>query len=228
MPNSAFTSELARSLPARLLALAATLALVLLATTGSSALAVEPGVNCSSYDGETCVVEIGDIWFCDAFYAKGECATSIRAGETMRWKYPASGKLVHTTTECGADCDTPTASPLWDSDRLLPGDSFERTFETPGFYFYYCTIHPSQRGSIRVLEAEPTPTIPAQGAIGDANCSGGVDSIDAALVLQLTAGLVGSLPCQENADGNADGTTNAIDATLILQFSASLVQSLPP
>lgn len=224
MFHNAFTPLVARSL-----ALAVALTLVLLAATGSpAALAVEPGVNCSSYDGETCVVEIGDIWFCDPIYTKGECATSIRAGDTMRWKYPASGMFFHTTTECGADCDVPTATPLWDSDRLLPGDTFERTFETPGLYFYYCTIHPPQRGVIRVLEAEATPTVPPPDSTGDVNCNGSIDSIDAALVLQLVAGLIGTLPCQENADANADGTTNSIDAALILQYSAGLLQTLPP
>ncbi len=217
------------TISARSLLLASALVLILLATTDSpTALAVEPGVNCSSYDGETCVVEVGDIWFCDPMYTKGACATSIRAGDTMRWQYSASGMFFHTTTECGADCDAPTATPLWDSDRLLPGDSFERTFNTPGLYFYYCTIHPPQRGIIRVLEAEATPTVPPQGAVGDVNCSGAIDSIDAALVLQLTAGLVSSLSCQQNADANADGTTNSIDAALILQYSAGLVQTLPP
>lgn len=206
----------------------AALALVLVAATSApGALAVEPGVNCNSYDGDTCIVEVGDIWFCDPLYTERDCATSIRAGDTMRWEYPASGMFFHTTTECGADCDSPTASPLWASDRLLPGDSFERTFNTPGFYFYYCTIHPTQRGSIRVLEAEPTPMAPPPDGTGDVNCDGSVDSIDAALVLQLGAGLIGALTCGENADANADGTINSIDAALILQFNAGLIQTLP-
>jgi len=210
------------------LALMAALVLIVLAATDSPHVqAVEPGVNCSSYDGETCIVEIGDIWFCEPFYTEQACAASVRAGDTVRWEYPSSGIFFHTTTECGADCDTPTASPLWASDRLLPGDSFERTFDTPGIYFYYCTIHPPQRGSIRVLEAASTPTALPPDATGDVNCNGSVDAIDAALVLQLTAGLVDSLACEENADANADGTINAIDAALILQFSAGLIQSLP-
>jgi len=211
-----------------LLAIAAALLLLLLATfSGPSAQAVEPGVNCASNDGETCVIAIGDIWFCDAVYTKGECPTSIRAGDTIRWEYAASGMFFHTTTECGVDCDSPTESPLWDSDRLLPGDSFDRVFDTPGAYLYYCTIHPAQRGIIRVLDEDPTPTPRTAGSIGDVNCDGNVDSIDAALVLQLVAGLVETLPCEENADANADGANNAIDAALILQFNAGLIETLP-
>ncbi len=63
---------------------------------------------------------------------------------------------------------------------------------------------------------------------GDVNCSGSVDSIDAALVLQLGAGLARALPCQENADVNADGRIDSIDAALILQFDAGLLGRLPP
>ena len=68
----------------------------------------------------------------------------------------------------------------------------------------------------------PTPPV------GDADCSGSVTSIDAALVLQLSAGLVASLSCQEFADANEDGELNSIDAALILQFVAGLLSNLPP
>ncbi len=224
MPNNVSTSVVLR-----LLLAAALMLIVFLGTGTASVEAVEPGVNCSSYDGETCVVDIGDIWLCDAFYTEGVCPTSIRAGDTVRWEYDSSGIFFHTTMECGEDCDSPTATPLWDSDRLLPGESFEYTFTTPGIYFYYCTVHPTtQRGMIRVLEQDATPTLPPGGTTGDVNCNGSIDSIDAALVLQLTAGLVGSLSCQENADANADGTINAIDAALILQYGAGLIGTLPP
>ncbi len=62
--------------------------------------------------------------------------------------------------------------------------------------------------------------------LGDVDCDGAVNSIDAALVLQLGAGLIPSLRCQEGADTNQDGTINAIDAALILQFDAGLIDSL--
>ena len=65
---------------------------------------------------------------------------------------------------------------------------------------------------------------------GDVNCDESVNSIDAALVLQLNAGLLSSLACADNADVNADGSINSIDAALILQYTAGLVSSLerPP
>jgi hypothetical protein len=65
-------------------------------------------------------------------------------------------------------------------------------------------------------------------AKGDANCSGHVDSIDAALILQLGAGLVSTLPCQQAADANQSGDIDSIDAALVLQYAAGLLDSLPP
>ncbi|MCI0778164.1 MAG: dockerin type I repeat-containing protein, partial [Chloroflexi bacterium] len=64
--------------------------------------------------------------------------------------------------------------------------------------------------------------------VGDANCDGTVNALDAALILQFSAGLLNSLPCPMGADANADGTVNALDAALVLQFSAGLLRSLPP
>ena len=66
------------------------------------------------------------------------------------------------------------------------------------------------------------------GVAGDANCDAEVNSIDAALALQLNAGLTGSLPCESNADVNGDSEVSSIDAALILQFVAGLLASLPP
>jgi len=73
-----------------------------------------------------------------------------------------------------------------------------------------------------------TPTVLTSGDVGDANCDGSVNAIDAALVLQFNAGLVGSLPCEDAADVNGDGDITSVDAALILQFTAGLIGSLPP
>ena len=63
---------------------------------------------------------------------------------------------------------------------------------------------------------------------GDANCDGIVNAIDAALVLQFSAGLLLGLPCPGNADANGDGIVNALDAALILQFAAGLIGEIGP
>lgn len=52
--------------------------------------------------------------------------------------------------------------------------------------------------------------------LGDVNCNGIVNAIDAALVLQYTAGLINTLPCLSNGDMNGDGRVDSIDAFLIL------------
>ena len=59
--------------------------------------------------------------------------------------------------------------------------------------------------------------------LGDADCSGHVDSRDALLVLQFEAGLLGSLPCPDLADVNEDGRVDSIDAGLIKQIDAGLI-----
>ena len=63
---------------------------------------------------------------------------------------------------------------------------------------------------------------------GDASCDGSVDAVDAALVLQFSAGILGSVPCADGADVNSDGDITSVDAALILQFTAGLLDSLPP
>ncbi len=71
------------------------------------------------------------------------------------------------------------------------------------------------------------PACPGGGLLlGDANCNGTVNPIDAALILQINAGLLNALSCADNADVNRDGSIDPVDAALILQFSARLLGSL--
>jgi hypothetical protein len=70
----------------------------------------------------------------------------------------------------------------------------------------------------------PTP----EGVVGDASCDEIVNSIDAALVLQLVADLLQAFGCDADVDVNGDGRVDAIDAALILQFDAGFLDSLPP
>ena len=80
------------------------------------------------------------------------------------------------------------------------------------------------RTSTPIATATPTPT--TAGARGDANEDGVVSAIDAALILQLDVGLVGSLPGEALADVNDDGCIDAVDAALVLQFVAGLLSEL--
>jgi hypothetical protein len=74
--------------------------------------------------------------------------------------------------------------------------------------------------------AQTTSTPTPQGLPGDANCDHSVNSIDAAVVLQYVAGLVGTLPCVGLADANHNGSVNSIDSAVILQFVAGLIAHL--
>jgi len=78
-------------------------------------------------------------------------------------------------------------------------------------------------GKVTCLEeGVPTPTPEPVGKKGDVNCDEHANAIDAALVLQLTAGLIDGLPCAENGDVNHDGEIGSVDAALILQMDAGL------
>ena len=82
----------------------------------------------------------------------------------------------------------------------------------------------TQTPSATLTGATPTPSL---GGSGDVNCSGEVNAIDSALILQFSAGLVGSLACQEDGDVNGSGDINSIDAAIVLQFVAGLISNLP-
>ena len=69
--------------------------------------------------------------------------------------------------------------------------------------------------------------VPDRPQPGDVDCSLEVNSIDAALVLQYTAGLLERLDCQFLADVNFDGTIDSRDALIILQDVAGLFQLSP-
>ena len=89
--------------------------------------------------------------------------------------------------------------------------SYNFTGTPPGAYTVYGTLSDID--------------IQIAGLLGDADCGSTVDAIDAALVLQLNAGLIEMLPCQSSADVNKDGTVNAVDASLILQRLAGLIEA---
>ena len=100
-------------------------------------------------------VAVGDqvylVWFCNSSYFNGVCPTAINAGDTVTWNF--AGSLTHTTTECGASCDLPTGSPVWDSGLML-GGSYSYTFTQAGVYKYQCGVHGAlMRGQITVTAA---------------------------------------------------------------------------
>jgi hypothetical protein len=82
--------------------------------------------------------------------------------------------------------------------------------------------HGEEAGNTETLAINCGPPIH-----GDVDCDTAVNAVDVALVLQLEAGLIRSLPCPQHADVDLDGAVSSIDAFLCVQFSAGLITRLP-
>jgi plastocyanin len=102
-------------------------------------------------EASTTMVNVGTYWFCNSSFTNGTCPTTIAVGDTVQWSF--TDAFGHTTTECGASCDTPTGSPLWDSGIRTSG-SFSHTFSSPGVFKYQCSVHTTlMRGQVTVTGA---------------------------------------------------------------------------
>lgn len=84
--------------------------------------------------GPLVVVEIRDYKYLPA-------RLRIKAGTTVRW-INAEKRTTHTVRFGGPDGV--------ESERLFPGEHFERRFDKPGAYDYTCGPHPEMTGSIDV------------------------------------------------------------------------------
>jgi plastocyanin len=97
----------------------------------------------------------------DFFFSPADL--TINAGDTVRWTNPTG--TPHTTTS-GAGCAHNTTGVVWDSGTLSNGGTFSFTFDQPGTYPYFCSIHCisfGMKGTITVkavASAMPPPTMP--------------------------------------------------------------------
>lgn len=64
---------------------------------------------------------------------------TIGAGDTVRWFNDDA--LPHTMSATDGS---------WDSGNLVPGQAYERRFDTPGTYAYLCRYHPGMVGTLEV------------------------------------------------------------------------------
>jgi plastocyanin len=64
----------------------------------------------------------------------------VRAGTTVTWKNQDS--VPHSVT---------FKNGMKDSGLLYQGQSFSYTFNTPGTYHYYCTVHPNMVATVTVV-----------------------------------------------------------------------------
>lgn len=83
----------------------------------------------------------------------------IRPGQTVTWTNRDPGNAHTATAYHPANFDRPrripSAASPWDSDFLLPGESFSITLTRPGVYDYYCIPH-EQAGMVgRIVVGEP-------------------------------------------------------------------------
>ncbi len=126
----------------------------------------------------TSTVQVGDLFFCGESFSGGVCPTTITAGDTVVWDFSAAD-VAHTVTECGASCDTPTRSPVFDSGLVQNHGTFQFIFTTAGTYNYLCQVHAFEmRGRVIVQAAAPTPSggsssTPAAGTTPTSTSGGG-------------------------------------------------------
>ncbi|MCH8008255.1 MAG: dockerin type I repeat-containing protein [Chloroflexi bacterium] len=191
----------------------------------------------------------------DVEFVWPDCVTSVALRNNLRdaqWLHscitglipplPAStytGNLLELKLNCSED-DTstevrliPTSPQLINGGTSFGGPDGVRTVPKTSNITVICgsvnspTNTPSHTGTPVPPTFTPLPPTSTPVLFGDANCDGVVDAIDASLVLQLEAGLISALPCEEKADVNGDGLLNSLDAVLILQFAADLIPQLP-
>jgi plastocyanin len=69
-------------------------------------------------------------------------------GDTVRWSN--EGNIAHTTTSGTGGTFPGTADGLWDSGFLDLGQPFSRTFDSPGVFTLFCSIHPVLMGTATI------------------------------------------------------------------------------
>lgn len=109
---------------------------------GASAIAQEPSV----------IIEMTD----ENTYAPAH--VTIRAGEAIEWTNPSS--VFHTVTAAPDKAMDPSHVALpegaepFDSGRISPDETYQRSFDVPGSYTYFCIPH-ERAGMIGTIEVEP-------------------------------------------------------------------------
>lgn len=72
-------------------------------------------------------------------------SADVEAGALVAWSNDDIAAHTVTSGEPG-----PGAGDLFDSGVMAPGATFERTFDEPGDYDYFCALHPWMTGSVSV------------------------------------------------------------------------------
>ncbi len=167
----------------------------------------------------------------------GGAPTSTPTATRTRTPTPTIDGTATDTPTPGTPTETATPSvTATPSNTPPPSATRTATAEPPATPTETATASPTDTPSATptpsitpTATSTATPTITPRPAppSGDASCNGEVNSVDAALVLQVTAALLESAPCGVAADANADGAVGSVDAALILQVDAGLLPGLP-
>ncbi len=88
----------------------------------------------------THIVTVGDNFFSPS-------SLTIAAGDTVRWVNAAGGMPHDVTSNSGAFPSSPTASSF----------TYEVTFNTPGQFGYFCTVHGNSMSGTITVQAAPMP-----------------------------------------------------------------------
>lgn len=76
-------------------------------------------------------------------YKYTPAALTIKAGTTVKWVNNEK-RTTHSILFTG-----PSG---FESERIFPGESWQRTFDKPGVYAYTCGPHPEMKGQVLVTE----------------------------------------------------------------------------
>lgn len=123
-----------------------------------------------------------------------------------------------TDTPANTPTDTPTDTP---TATKTPSPTTMPTLIPTATRTPSATPAPTATSTIPATSTSTPPPSPID-LMGDVNCDGFTNSVDALSILQLAAGILPSLSCHTAADVNNDGTIGPIDAALILQCVAGL------
>lgn len=72
-------------------------------------------------------------------------SANISVGDTVTWIHDDKGVPHHIVSGNG---NTTTQTGVFDSGVMHFGNTYSFTFNNPGTYYYYCSIHPSMQGVV--------------------------------------------------------------------------------
>jgi plastocyanin len=101
-------------------------------STGAGTAGGSPDEPAAAGGGEAVVGKMKDILFVPD-------KVTVRVGQAVRWLN--EDDVAHTVK-----------APSFESEKLRKGDVFEAEFSKPAKIDYVCTIHPSQKGTITVVQ----------------------------------------------------------------------------